>query len=82
MSDVKFPVFRKYSNDKSFFKIESDYKFTERQLIGDKYTEFKIEATQYPEMLMIMELIYLGQSHIQASSAIEFESIADSRKSI
>lgn len=52
-----FPQFRKLSNNKSFFKIESDKLFTEYQKIGEKFITHQVEANQYPEMVKIQDML-------------------------
>lgn len=57
MDNSLFPVYRKYINNSSFFKIENEKYFTEVQLVGQQYFIHKIEAKQYPEMLRIQDMI-------------------------
>lgn len=56
--DINFPVYRKYKNGKSYFKILSRYEFEEIQLIGSKKVVTKTKASQLPEMNHIYDLIY------------------------
>lgn len=59
MSDksTKFPQYRKLSNGKHLYKIIDDKNFEEIQLIGSKVKHYKITATQYPEMVRIMDML-------------------------
>jgi hypothetical protein len=52
-----FPVYRKYTNNKTYFKILSENEFEELQFIGDKPHVFRIVAQQYPEKLRIMDML-------------------------
>jgi len=54
---MKFPAYRKYPNDKNFFKILSPNTFEELQVVGTKVFFNAVEAKQYPEMVMIASLL-------------------------
>lgn len=56
--DIQFPVYRKYKNNNSFFKILSRTSFEEIQHIGSKAKLNSITATQFPEMNHIYDLVY------------------------
>jgi hypothetical protein len=56
--DIQFPVYRKYRNGKSYFKIISRHEFEEVQLVGSKKILNKIKANQFPEMNLIHDLVY------------------------
>ena len=55
--DINFPVYRKYKNNKSYFKIIQPKLFEEIQIIGSKKVVKLTEAKQFPEMLFISDLI-------------------------
>lgn len=54
---TKFPVYRKYTNNNTYFKILSENEFEELQFIGSLRHLFTITAHQYPERLRIMDMI-------------------------
>jgi len=56
--DINFPVYRKYKNGKSYFKIISRNEFEEIQLIGSKKIKNLIKAIQLPEMNHVFDLVY------------------------
>jgi hypothetical protein len=56
--DIQFPVYRKYKNNASFFRITSRNHFEEIQIIGSKSKLTSINATQLPEMNHIYDLVY------------------------
>jgi hypothetical protein len=56
--DINFPVYRKYKNNKSYFKIINPRLFEEVQIIGSKKVIKQIEANLYPEMNFIRDLVY------------------------
>jgi hypothetical protein len=57
LKDINFPVYRKYKNNKSYFKIIQPKIFEEIQIIGSKKIIKEVEAKQFPEMLFISDLI-------------------------
>jgi hypothetical protein len=69
--EMNFPLFRKLSNGKRFYKILSTNEFEEIQLIGSKSFKRKIHATQFPEMILIQDIIELVQPY-HLSSEEEF----------
>jgi hypothetical protein len=52
-----FPIFRKYNHDKTFFKINSKENFTELNIIGSFYIYRNQQALQYPEFVLIIDMI-------------------------
>jgi hypothetical protein len=68
-----FPKFRKYANNKSFFKIESDLEWTEIQLMGSKKLIHHFYAHQYPEKLFLHSLINFEMNGVVDSNETEFE---------
>jgi len=53
----KFPVYRKYTNNKNYFKIIHANEFTEVSVIGKQVIIKKIEAKIYPDKMFILDLI-------------------------
>ncbi|MBN8693478.1 MAG: hypothetical protein J0L69_09790 [Bacteroidetes bacterium] len=56
--DINFPVYRKYKNGKSYFKIIARNEFEEIQVIGSKKIKNLIKAIQLPEMNHVFDLVY------------------------
>ncbi len=54
---MDYPLFRKNSIGNSVYKIISDNQFIEKQRIGKNVLEHEVEAKQYPEMLLIQDMI-------------------------
>ncbi|MDZ4665671.1 MAG: hypothetical protein SGJ15_12390 [Bacteroidota bacterium] len=54
---IHFPIYRKYKNNKRFYKIINSKEFEELQLIGSKSQINHIKATQFPEFTFINDLI-------------------------
>jgi len=52
-----YPIYRKLSNDKSFYRILSENEFEEIQCIGSTRIKTHIKAEKYPEILRIKEMV-------------------------
>jgi len=55
---ITYPQYRKYSNNKSFFKIISPEKFEEIQVLGKKKTLHRFEAKILPDRNFIYDLTF------------------------
>jgi hypothetical protein len=74
---MDFPQYRKYNNGSSFFKILSSKKFIEIQRIGNSSHQFEVEATQYPEMLRIEDMLTCKDGNWLVATEEEFENVMD-----
>ena len=54
---MNFPVFRKYSHNRTFFKINSDKNFEELNLIGKTYTLRHFEVKIFSDRVFIQDMI-------------------------
>jgi len=54
---MEFPIYRKYFNGMSFYKIISEIEFEEKQLVGSKVHKHQVIANQFPEKLRIQDMI-------------------------
>ena len=54
---INFPLYRKYKNNKSYFKIINLQSFEEIQMIGEKKLIRQTEARLFPEKTFVMDLI-------------------------
>ena len=75
MAEFTFPVYRKYKNNTSYFRIESNERFIEIMRIGEKNYVMEIEAKQYPERLRIKDMIECKDGHWEEIKASEFEAL-------
>ncbi len=54
---TEFPQYRKYTNDRHWFRIGSDERFTEVYRMGEKYFTREFVAKIYPDRLVIADLL-------------------------
>lgn len=71
--DINFPVYRKYKNGLSYFKIMSPVLFEEVQVIGSRRVVHVTEAKLFPEKTFVHDLIYNYSEMAEEISAHEFE---------
>lgn len=57
-SKITYPQFRKYQNDKAFFKILSDTAWEEIQVIGSKYTIKEYKVSILPDRNFLHDLTF------------------------
>ncbi len=55
--DKEFPIYRKSSNNRNWYKILDERHFVEIQKVGERYFSFEVKAKQYPEMLRIQDML-------------------------
>jgi hypothetical protein len=71
---MEFPQYRKYPNDKSFFRIESPEAFTELKRMGSKhYSIHHQRAEIHPDRMYIMDMLQMQDAHWVISTQSEFE---------
>ena len=64
---MTFPIYRKLSNEKSYYKIVSAESFIELQRIGSKTKKHTLIAKQYPEKLLIQDMIALSNGYLESN---------------
>lgn len=64
---MMFPIYRKLINNKVFYKIIDSKNFEELQCMGSKVKHSKTKAEQYPELLLIQDLIATNEFYITSS---------------
>lgn len=69
---MEFPQYRKLSNNKSFYRIDSKDRFVEVQVIGQRRFAHDIEAKKYPELLRIQDMINFEIPDLLESNESEF----------
>ena len=74
---ITYPVYRKYKNNKSFFKVLSEHKFEEIKLLGDNAVLHVIEAKILPDKNYIYDLTFDYEKHWTLYEAKEYERLKD-----
>ena len=73
LEELEYPIYRKYKNNKSYFKILDPRNFVEIQLIGRQRRMLTIEVKQYPEMMFIRDLILNYSAMAEVIGKDEYE---------
>jgi hypothetical protein len=55
---INFPVYRKYKNNKSYFKIINPRLFEQIQVVGGKRFVKTTEAKLFPEVSFVKDLVF------------------------
>jgi hypothetical protein len=76
MSD-NFPTYRKFVGINVWFKIENDRKFIEIKQIGSKFILHTVEAEQYPEILLISDMLACLDGRWEIIEELEFKIVFD-----
>lgn len=71
--NYNFPIYRKYSHDKTFFRINSKENFDELNIIGSFYIYRNQQAQIFPEFTMIIDMIENQNNNWKKISENEFE---------
>ena len=74
--DRVFTQYRKLVNEKAYYKIIDSRNFEEIQFIGSIKKIFKINATQYPEILKIDDMLNLTNENYLESSEKEWNELS------
>ena len=76
---MTFPIYRKYPNNKSFFRIASAERFEEVKITGSRAERHVFEAKIFPDRQFIQDMIDMRGGFWVESSEAEF---AEERKRI
>lgn len=74
-----FPLYRKYKNNKNFFKIISENEFEELSIIGLKLIIKKHQAKILPDRNFIFDLIENSDSLFLNSSEEEYNNLLSNK---
>ena len=80
MNHIIFPTYRKYKNNKHFFKIINQSEFEEISFIGKKVIVTKHLAKILPDRNLISDLLYDIGNTAELSTKQEYESHLSSRE--
>ncbi len=68
-----YPVFRKYSNNKSYFKVLTANEFEEINVLGSNFWIYRFEAKILPDRYLIRDMIEMEGGRWQPISEKEYE---------
>ncbi len=71
--EYDFPVYRKYPNNKSYFKVLSPDTFEEVLVMGRYYSVHRFTAKILPDRNLISDMLDLSQGHWVISDESEHE---------
>lgn len=72
---MEFPVYRKYNNGKSYFRVNSESHFTEIMFIGKRKEVYEFYAKIFPDVMLIKDMIEMENGSYEESSKEEFEAL-------
>ena len=72
-NNTTYPQYRKYKNNKSYFKVISSEIFEEIQVLGSKKTIHTFEAKILPDRNYIFDLTFNYQNHWIICNESEYE---------
>ena len=70
-----FPVFRKYLNGASFFKVESETEFEEIKISAGKPVLHRFTARIFPDRQLIADMINNNDQHWVAIEESEYDAL-------
>lgn len=70
---MEFPVYRKYPNEKHFFRVLSEEAFEELFIMGSRYGFREKKADTYPDRLLIQDMLAMKDNSWLESSKDEIE---------
>ncbi len=72
---MKFPVYRKYPNNHSFFKILDNDHFIEFKLTGQRVEKHLFEAKILPDRNFIQDMLSMHNGHWVEATKEAFEQL-------
>jgi hypothetical protein len=79
MSD-NFPTYRKFVGINVWFKIENERKFVEIKQIGSKFIRHTVIAEQYPEIILIADMLDCLENRWEKIEQPEFQRVFELTK--
>jgi hypothetical protein len=76
-SNINYPIYRKYKNNKSYFKIISKEEFEEIQVLGNTYTLHHFKVKILPDRNLIEDLSINYEAHCDIISEKEYVAIKE-----
>jgi len=77
MQSTDYPQYRKYPNEKGYFKIISDKEWEEIQIIGSKYLLHRFTVNILPDRNFIYDMTFDYENRWVKISEEEYEAVRD-----
>lgn len=74
-SSISFPVYRKYKNEKSWFRITGPDSFEEIRIIGSRFDKSSHQVKTLPERNFILDLVFHYHEFAQEITAADYSRI-------
>lgn len=74
---MKYPVYRKYSNNKSYFKVLDENHFEEIQILGSRYLLYSFEAKILPDRNLMHDMIEMSGGGWEEIDAEAYERLRE-----
>ena len=75
--DIQFPLYRKYRNNRNYFKIINPRLFEELIIIGKSVQLRTVEVRQFPEQNFIRDLVYSYSEMAEEIGEHEYEKVRE-----
>ena len=72
---INYPQFRKYKNEKTYFKIFSGNEWEEIQLIGSQYKVQQYKVSIFPDRNFLHDLTFEYQNNWQKIEEEEYKEV-------
>ncbi|NOQ72623.1 MAG: hypothetical protein GQ574_11505 [Crocinitomix sp.] len=72
--ELVFPVYRKYVGINVWFMILNEKNFIEIKQVGNRFVREEVVANQYPEMVLIKDMLVCHENRWEITTEAEFES--------
>jgi hypothetical protein len=74
---VKYPIYRKYSNNKSYFKVLDESHFEEIQILGSRYLLYSFEAKILPDRNLMHDMVEMSGGGWEEIDAKTYEELRE-----
>lgn len=74
--NITFPQYRKYPNNKSYFKVLSVDSFEEIQVVGKNYFLTKVKAKILPDRNLIADMIEAAANWVEIEE-VEYQKVRE-----
>lgn len=72
LNSINFPLFRKYANGNTYFRVNAYDNFDELKIMGNNYSLKNYKATILPDRNYIIDLINNEGEHWKIIDEVEF----------